>query len=152
MNPAVFIDANVPIYAAGGDHPYKEPCSRILRMAAEDPQPFVTDSEVLQELLHRYLALGRWELGREVLRAFAEAMDGRVEPVLAEDVLSASRLADRHPDVSARDLVHAAVMQRMGTGRIISADTDFDRIEGLERLDPGQSGEWEHSGPEVREG
>ncbi len=23
MNPAVFIDANVPIYAAGSDHPYK---------------------------------------------------------------------------------------------------------------------------------
>ena len=136
MSPAVFIDANVPIYAAGGDHPLKEPCARILRSVAEDPQPFVTDSEVLQELLHRYLALGRWELGREVLRAFAEAMDGRVEPVLAEDVLSASRLADRHPDVSARDLVHAAVMQRMGTGRIISADTDFDRMEGRGKARP----------------
>ena len=152
MSPVVFIDANVPIYAAGGDHPLKEPCARILRSVAEDPQPFVTDSEVFQELLHRYLALGRWELGREVLRAFAEAMDGRVEPVLAEDVLSASRLADRHPDVSARDLVHAAVMQRMGTSRIISADSDFDRIEGLERFDPGQSGAWEHFGPEAREG
>ena len=58
MSPAVFIDANVPIYAAGGDHPYKEPCSRILRMAAEEPQSFVTDSEVLQELMHRYLVRG----------------------------------------------------------------------------------------------
>ena len=112
MSPAVFIDANVPIYAAGGDHPYKEPCARILRMAAEEPQPFVTDSEVLQELMHRYLALGRWELGRDVLRAFAEAMQGRIEPVHAEDVLLAAELADRHPGVSARDLVHAAVMQR----------------------------------------
>ena len=64
MSPAVFIDANVPIYAASGDHPYKEPCARILRMAAEQPQPFVTDSEVLQELMHRYLASGRWALGR----------------------------------------------------------------------------------------
>ena len=140
MSPAVFIDANVPIYAAGGNHPLKEPCAQILRCVAEDPQFFVTDSEVLQELLHRYLALGRWALGREVLRAFAEAMHGRIEPVRAEDVLAASELADRHPDVSARDLVHAAVMQRMGTGRIISADTDFDRLEGVERLDPGQSG------------
>ena len=142
MSPAVFIDANVPIYAAGGNHPLKEPCARILRSAAEDPQSFVTDSEVLQELLHRYLALGRWALGREVLRAFAEAMHGRIEPVRAEDVLAASELADRHPDVSARDLVHAAVMHRMETGRIISADTDFDRMEGVERLDPGQSVEW----------
>ena len=139
MSPAVFIDANVPIYAAGANHPLKEPCARILRSVAEDPQSFVTDSEVLQELLHRYLALGSWALGREVLRAFAEAMHGRIEPVRAEDVLAASELADRHPDVSARDLVHAAVMHRMETGRIISADTDFDRMEGIERLDPGQS-------------
>ena len=143
MSLAVFIDANVPIYAAGGDHPLKEPCARILRSVAEDPRPFVTDSEVLQELLHRYLALGRWDLGREVFRAFAEAMQGRVEPVHGEDVLTASGLADRHPAVSARDLVHAAVMQRMGTGRIISADTDFDRLADVERLDPARIGEWQ---------
>ena len=151
MSPAVFIDANVPIYAAGGDHPYKEPCARILRMAAEQPQPFVTDSEVLQELMHRYLASGRWALGREVLRAFAEAMNGRVEPVHAEDVLSASELTDSHPGVSARDLVHSAVMQRLGVVSIISADTDFDRLEGVDRLDPARVGEWERSIPAVGE-
>ena len=77
MNPVVFIDANVPIYAAGRDHPYKEPCARILRALADDPQSFVTNSEVLQEIMHRYLASGRWILGREVVRAFAEAMRGR---------------------------------------------------------------------------
>ena len=152
MSPAVFIDANVPIYAAGGGHPYKEPCSRILRMAAEEPQSFVTDSEVLQELMHRYLASGRWALGREVLWAFAEAMNGRIEPVHAEDVLSASELAVRHPGVSARDLVHAAVMQRLGVGHIISADTDFDRLEGVDRLDPARVGEWERSIPAVGKG
>ena len=81
MNPAVFIDANVPIYAAGREHPYKQPCARILRILADDPQSFVTDSEVLQEIMHRYLASGRWTLGREVVRAFAEAMRGRIEPV-----------------------------------------------------------------------
>ena len=143
MSPAVFIDANVPIYAAGGDHPLKEPCARVLRVAADDPRPFVTDSEVLQELLHRYLAQGRWELGREVIRAFAEAMQGRIEPVHSEDIIAALELADRHPGVSARDLVHAAVMQRMGTDRIISADTDFDRLDDVERLDPARIGEWQ---------
>ena len=145
MSPAVFIDANVPIYAAGRDHPYKEPCARILRTAAEDPQLFVTDSEVLQELMHHYLASGRREPGLEVLRAFAEALRGRVEPVHAEDVLEAAALAARHPDVSARDLVHTAVMQRLGASRIISADTGFDRLGGIERLDPSRFMEWERS-------
>ena len=145
MSQAVFLDANVPIYAAGGDHPLKEPCARILRSVAENPRPFVTDSEVLQELLHRYLAQGRWEMGREVVRAFAGAMHGRIEPVHAEDVLTAAGLADSHPAISARELVHAAVMQRMGTRLIISADVDFDRIEGVERLDPARNGEWEQA-------
>ena len=162
MIPAVFIDANVPIYAAGGDHPYKEPCARILRILADDPQPFVTDSEVLQELMHRYLASGRWTLGREVVRAFAKAMRGRIQAVHAEDVTLAAELADRHPEVSTRDLVHAAVMQRLGVERIISADTDFeriisadtdfDRLEGIDRLDPARMSEWGRSilaGPEA---
>ncbi len=142
MNPAVFIDANIPIYAAGRDHPYKEPCARVLRVLPDDPQSFVTDSEVLQEILHRYLASGRWALGREVVRAFAEAMRGRIVPVHGEDVILAVELADRHPGVSARDLVHTAVMQRVGVSRIISADTDFDRLDGIQRLDPARIEEW----------
>ena len=45
-------------------------------------------------------------------------------------------LAYRHPIVSIRDLVHAAVMQRLGTNRTILTDTDFGRLEGNERLNP----------------
>ena len=142
MSPAVFIDANVPIYAAGREHPIKEPCARILMLAAEHPRSFVTDAEVLQELLHRYLASGRWGLGREVLQAFAEVMHGRIEPVYANDVDAAANLADLHPDVSARDLVHAAVMERLGADRIISADTDFDRLLRVTRLDPSETTDW----------
>ena len=52
-----------------------------------------------------------------------------------------------HPDVSTRDLVHAAVMQRLGANRIISADTDFDRLTGIDRLDPARVEEWESSIP-----
>ena len=143
MNPAVFIDANVSICAAGREHPYKQPCVRILRILTDDPQSFVTHSEVLQEMMHRYLASGQWGLGREVVRAFAEAMRGRVEPVHGEDVTLATELADRHPGVRARDLVHAAVMQRLGTDRINSADTDFDHLEGIDRLNPARIEEWE---------
>ena len=145
MSPAVFIDANVPIYAAGREHPNKEACARILMLAAEHPRSFVTDAEILQELMHRYLASGRWALGREVLQAFAEVMHGRIEPVYEEDIHVAAKLADQHAGVSARDFVHAAVMGRLGTGRIISADADFDRLPEVTRLDPADVGEWGES-------
>ena len=65
MNSAIFIDANIPIYAFGREHAHKKPCARILFMAAEQPRLFVTDAEVLQELLHRYLTSDRWAMGPE---------------------------------------------------------------------------------------
>ncbi len=145
MSPAAFIDANVPIYAAGREHPYKAPCARVLMLAAEHPQSFVADAEVLQELVHRYVASGRWTLGREVLFSFAEVMRDRIEPVYAKDILEAADLADRSPDISARDLLHAAVMQRVGATEIVSVDSNFDRLPGITRLDPMRVEDWGES-------
>ena len=145
MSPAAFIDANVPIYAAGRAHPLKEPCVQILLLAAEHPQAFMTDAEVLQELLHRYLSLRLWPLGREAFHWFCELMEERIEAVHAVDVQYAAGLADAHQELGGRDLLHASVMQRLGLRRIISADTGFDRIPEIERLDPAQLGDWEKS-------
>ena len=70
-------------------------------------------------------------------------MRGRIEAVHGDDVILATELADRYPGVSARDLVHASVMQRLGIDRTISADTDFDRLQGIVRLDPARIEEWQ---------
>ncbi len=140
--PGVLIDANVPVCAAGRPHSNKEPCARIMEMIVEQPVAFFTDVEVLQELVHLYNASGRWALGREVLRDFIEVMHDRIEPVYVEDMNVAAILADEHPGVSARDLVHAAVMRRVGADIIISADSDFDRIPNINRLYPAEMGEW----------
>ncbi|MYC31248.1 MAG: type II toxin-antitoxin system VapC family toxin [Chloroflexi bacterium] len=145
MSPAAFIDANVPIYAAGRDHPYKAPCGRLLIMAAEKPEAFVTNAEVFQELLHRYVAIGRWPQGRNVVTRFADLMAGRIEPLYSQDVLLAADMANEHQRVSPRDLVHAAVMFRIQVHHIISADRDFDRVPGIARLDPLQLEEWQNS-------
>lgn len=142
MSPAVFVDANIPIYAAGRAHPLKEPCARILELIAGRPDAFVSDAEVVQELLHRYLALRIWDAGRPVAREFMALMAGRLEAVLVTDVEGAMRLADGHRDLSARDLLHAAVMRRLGATRIVSADAGFDRIGDIERLDPVRLARW----------
>jgi predicted nucleic acid-binding protein len=114
-------------------------------MAAETPQAFVTDAEVLQELLHRYLSLRLWHQGREVFRRFCEVMQERIEAVQAADVERAADLADVHNELSSRDLLHAAVMQRLGLRRIVSADTGFDRLQDVERLDPAHLADWRDS-------
>jgi predicted nucleic acid-binding protein len=63
----LFLDANIPKYAAGRDHRLKESCRQILRLAARHPRSFSTDAEVLQEMLHRYLTLPRWSDGKRVV-------------------------------------------------------------------------------------
>lgn len=142
MSLPLFLDANIPLYAAGRPHALKEPCREILRLAGGRPQAFFTNAEVLQELLHRYLALRLWPQGREVLLRVATLMRDRIEPVHAADVLEAAGLADQHPALSARDLVHAAVMMRVGSDQIISADRGFDRLPQLTRLDPAHLLSW----------
>ncbi|MBI3977183.1 MAG: type II toxin-antitoxin system VapC family toxin [Chloroflexi bacterium] len=142
MSPVAFLDANVPIYAAGRPHPLKQPCAEILLLAAEQPQAFLTDAEVLQELLHRYLALRLWPQGREVFQRFAELMRDRVAVVQAADVERAADLANTRPELGGRDLLHAAVMERLHLRHIISADTGFDRLPAIERLDPAHVHAW----------
>lgn len=136
------LDTNIFMYAAGQEHPLKEPCSRVLEMVAVCPDRFLTDAEVFQEIMHRYRSVRRWSLGREAFNEFVELLHGRIEPVYAEDVVHAAILADEHPGISSRDLVHAAVAMRLGVSRIISTDTDFDRLPVVTRLAPERIDEW----------
>jgi len=142
MSPPVFLDANIPIYAAGRPHPLKASATQIVLLAAEHPEHFVTDVEVVQEMLHRYLALRLWDSGRAAVEQFMALMEGRIESVIAGDLEELVRLTERHRDVAARDLLHAAVMRRLGVTRIVSTDADFDRIDGVERLDPAAFEAW----------
>jgi predicted nucleic acid-binding protein len=115
----------------------------ILEAASGPATPFITDAEVLQELVHRYRALRVWaDRGAAVFRNFASLMAGRIIPMLAEDVQRAAELVDIHPRFSARDLVHLAVMERVGATAIVTADTTFDGLRDIERLDPLMAHRW----------
>lgn len=133
----IFLDANIPMYAAGAAHSLKVPCRYILEeLVPRNPIVFFTDAEVLQEMLHRYRSSASPELGYAALSEFARTMSERIEPVLAGDVLRAATLAPSYARLSARDLIHLAVMGRLGVERMASADAGFDGIAWLTRLDP----------------
>lgn len=57
VNNLVFVDANIPMYAAGVEHPLKQPCVAMLEAIAKGSLGAVTNVEVVQEILHRYTAL-----------------------------------------------------------------------------------------------
>lgn len=91
-NPAALLDTNVFMYAAGREHPFREPCARVLEVVRARPDSFLTDAEVFQEIIHRYRSMRRWALRKEVFNRFVWIMRGRIEPVHAEDVVHAATL------------------------------------------------------------
>jgi predicted nucleic acid-binding protein len=60
----ILIDSNIFMYAAGTSHPHKEPSATFLEQVAIGEVDAVIDAEVLQENLHRYRAINRWQDGR----------------------------------------------------------------------------------------
>lgn len=131
----ILIDANVLMYAAGAAHPHKAPSARLLERVARGDVEAVIDAETLQEILHRYRAIRRWEDGRQVYD-LARQLFPNVVPISAEVMDRARELLDAYPSLMARDALHAAVVLHESLEAICSYDRDFDGIVGLRRTEP----------------
>jgi predicted nucleic acid-binding protein len=119
-----FVDTNVFMYAVGGPHPLRDDARRLLFESVENGQPLVTSAEVLQELLHAYLGVGR----HATLDAALTLVEGCVDemwPVEAEDVHLARALDVEYPGLSARDLVHIACCRRRQVDDVLTFDRGF---------------------------
>jgi predicted nucleic acid-binding protein len=93
----------------------------------------VTDAEVLQEILHRYISINRRDAIRPTIQALLDIVDD-VFPVDKSAVLRAAEIAQNRVSFSARDAIHVAVMEHHGIQSILSFDADFDRWPGLQRI------------------
>jgi predicted nucleic acid-binding protein len=131
-----FIDVNIPMYAAGALHPLREPSQRVIMAIATGQLDAVTDTEVFQEILYRYLHIGEREKGFRVFDYFYRIMAGRILSIDEIDVQQARNLAERYATLSARDVIHLGVMRRHQLQDIITADPGFEAIEGVRRVDP----------------
>jgi predicted nucleic acid-binding protein len=74
MTSPVLVDANVPMYAVGTAHPLKRPCVDFLNAVARGEIVALTDAEVLQEILHRYSALGQRGRAIQVVQLFVKVV------------------------------------------------------------------------------
>ena len=132
---AYFLDANVLMYAAGGPHSLRESCRAALQAAIDHRVSLVTDSEVLQEILHRYFGLQKPEIAREVYGAATQLCD-EVLPVSERTTARARELLLQYRNITARDAIHIATMEEGGLRRLLSTDSDFDTVDEVQRVDP----------------
>ncbi len=129
----VFIDSNIPMYVSGGDHPHREPSRRLLDRVRKRQVEAFTSTEVLQEILYRYSALGRSEFGRELYDLFVEVCPVVLSVTLA-DTDRARDLLVAVEAISAREAVHAGVMLNHEIEWIATFDAGFDRVPGIRRV------------------
>ena len=117
----IFVDSNVFIYAVGRPHPLRTDAQNFFFEAGKAGRLLVTSAEVLQELLHVYLPVGRYKTLDAALELATRGTD-RILPVTSDMVLYARNLADSFPALSARDLLHLAVCRQNKVKKIKTFD------------------------------
>jgi predicted nucleic acid-binding protein len=129
----IFIDSNIPMYLVGAPHPHKSDARRWLEELVSGRERLVSDAEVLQEILHRYVSIRR----PDAIQPAFNALLGVVDEVFSVDqsaVERAKQIVLGHRSLSARDAVHLAVMQIHGVRKILSFDQGFDGFPGITRV------------------
>jgi predicted nucleic acid-binding protein len=129
----ILVDSNIPMYLVGAPHPHKIDAQRWVEKLLSERQPLVTDAEVLQEILHRYIAINR----RDAIQPTFDSLLGVVEQVFSVErttVERAKEIVFGHPRLSSRDAIHLAVMRQHGIEKILTFDSGFDGLPGVTRL------------------
>ncbi len=129
----VFIDSNIPMYAAGKDHQNKETAVKILELVSEGEITGITSVEVLQEILYRYQAINLLKKGLDVFDNFSS---------IVEDILSinpniinkARKILDGYSNIYPRDAIHVATMEYYEINYIASFDKHFKEFKHIRYL------------------
>ena len=123
----IFVDTNVFMYAVGRPHQLRDPARRFFTECRRTDTALATSAEVLQELLHAYLPVGRSET-LDAAMALIAGYGTEVWPLEAEDVDLAHQLHERHPGLMPRDLCHLASCRRRGVGEVMTFDRAFAAV------------------------
>jgi hypothetical protein len=121
------------MYLVGEAHPHKVDAQRALERLITARERLVTDSEVFQEILHRYTAIRRLDAIQPAFDALRAVVDD-VFPVEEGHVYAAKDILFGHKALSSRDAIHLALMKAHGVTRILTFDSGFDEATGVERL------------------
>lgn len=121
------------MYLVGAEHPNKLVAKRKLEAALQARERLITDVGVLQEILHRYGAIERRDAIQPAFDVVLAIVDD-VYPIELENVERAKGLVLERRSLSALDAIHVAVMEHHDVTRILSFDSGFDAVPGLQRV------------------
>lgn len=130
----VYLDSNVLLYAIGEESRFRDACRAILRRVVQRELVGETSVLTVQEVVHHRQRRGDpapAAHGREAL-----AICAATHPLDSSVIRTALTLMDGARQLRTADAIHAATALSRGIETVISADTDFDAVAGIERVDP----------------
>lgn len=126
-----FVDTNVIVYSRAPSR-YRVPCGRLVAAVADGRAGGRTSVAVLEEIWHLELSGKAGDL--EGLTERARTVFAPLLPV-TDDVFRLA-LSLELPKLGANDRLLVATCFANDIGTLVSADSGFDRVPGLRRIDP----------------
>lgn len=131
-------DTAVFVYARGRDHPYREPCRRLVVAARDGLISGEASIELVQEYAH---LLRRRGMDGPAVREEARAVAALcvLHAFGTSELRIALNLVASVAGLGVRDAVHAATAFHLGIPMIVSPDRSFDGVAGLQRVTPEEA-------------
>lgn len=130
----VFIDSNIFMYAVGKNATHKTICQSLLSKVFTQEIKAATNVEVLQEILYRFNAIHKSQLGFDLFDHILASFE-TILPVTLDDMKEAKKI-QQTTSIKPRDAIHAATMKNAGIKTILTYDRDFDKIHWIKRRTP----------------
>ncbi|MGH2780649.1 MAG: type II toxin-antitoxin system VapC family toxin [Thermoleophilaceae bacterium] len=132
------MDTTVFVYAVGRDHPHREPCRRLIERIERGELDGDASVEVVHEFAHVRLRRTA-DRAASLREARAVAALCRLHDLERRDLELGLELVERQGLADVRDGLHAATALNRGIDLVVSADRDFDAVDGLVRVDPADA-------------
>jgi predicted nucleic acid-binding protein len=136
----IYLDTNVIIYAIENHPKYGNKCKEILNDTQSEKFKAYCSVLVLIEMINVLT-----KINKALRNAKQKELDIRenIDAVLSLPITWVDtsfpiiqRAAEYRYGISGIDYIHIATMELNGVNKIISADTDFDEVKFIERIDP----------------
>ncbi len=133
-----FVDTNILLrYLTRDDEQKAEACFALLLRSEQGEEELVTSDLVIFKTVFMLQSRRHYDLPRERIRELVEpviGLRGLRLPRKAVYVRAFDLYCEQNIDFA--DAYNAAYMEALGLSEIYSYDTDFDRLQGISRIEP----------------
>lgn len=135
----IVLDTTVLVYAKGAAHELRDPCRALIKAVAAGDLEATTSVEVIQEFVHvrsrRRDRADAADLGRDYAELLAPLLT-----ISGAELRAGLALFETTERLGAFDAVLAAAAMAFGAEALVSADTAFSDVPGLDHVLPDESG------------